>query len=205
MRVNLTIWIPNWFDRICAWPVLVFRQLKYGYPFRRISLTDVSGVAQAKTEGKLTIVDPDDYYRLSDFDWLTCGRDDNLYAARVIRSQTGRLNTILMHREITNAPKGLLVDHSNTNSLDNRKANLRPATPSQNSCNSRRDKSKTYSRYRGVSFSKRKGKWFAAIRANGKKLWLGYFDSELDAARAYDAAAQKYHRDFAQLNFPNQF
>jgi hypothetical protein len=80
---------------------------------------------------------------------------------------------------------------------------LRLATPSHNSCNSRRDKSKTYSRYRGVSFSKRKGKWFATIRHNGKKIWLGYFDDELSAARAYDEAAKKHHGEFARLNFAN--
>jgi hypothetical protein len=170
----------------------------------------VSGVAiakseaKAKEEGKFTIVDPGDFYFLNNFNWLTCGKNDNLYATRVIRTQTGRLNTILMHKEILKAPPGLLVDHTNTDSLDNRRANLRLATPSQNSCNSRRDKSNTYSRYRGVSFSKRKQKWFAAIRANGRKLWLGYFDNELDAAKAYDVAAREYHKDFARLNFPEE-
>jgi len=192
MSAKLTIPIPNWLDRIFAWPALFYRQRKYGFPFRRIALT----------EGQFTIVDPDDYYRLNAFYWLTCGRDDNLYAARVVRAQTGRLKTILMHRQILTAPTDLFVDHRNGHSLDNRKDNLRLSTPSQNSCNSRRDKSNTYSQYRGVSFSKRKGKWFAAIRANGKKLWLGYFDSELAAAKAYDRAARKYHGQFATLNFP---
>jgi len=191
MKVRFTINVPNCLDKFCSWPLLTYRRLRFGYPFRKIALT----------EGKFTIVDPSDFYLLNAFDWLTCGRDDNLYAARVIRSKTGQLNTILMHRQILNAPPGLLVDHSNTNSLDNRRENLRLATPSQNSCNSRRDKSKTYSRYRGVSFSKRKGKWFATIRVNGKKIWLGYFDNELDAAKAYDAAARMYHKEFAQLNF----
>jgi hypothetical protein len=98
-------------------------------------------------------------------------------------------------------PENLLVDHRNNDGLDNRRENLRLATPSQNSCNSRRDKSNTYSRFRGVSFSKRKQKWFAAIRANGRKLWLGYFNNELDAAKAYDNAARRYHKEFARLNF----
>ncbi len=207
MKLRLTIHVPNWLDRIFAWPTLFYRQRKYGYPFRRIALT----------EGKSTIVDPDDYYWLNAFCWLTCGRDDNLYAARVVRAHTGRLKTILMHRQILlglsavegNAPPALsgvegadlFVDHRNGHSLDNRKSNLRPATPSQNSCNSRRDKSNTYSQYRGVSFSKRKQKWFAAIRANGKKLWLGYFTNETDAAHAYDTAAKQYHGEFAVLNF----
>ena len=159
MTLHLTIRVPNWLDLLFAFPLLTFRRIRFGYPFRRIRLT----------EGKFTIVDPADFYRLNSFYWLTCGRNGNLYAARLIRTPTGRLNTILMHKEILDSPSGLLVDHINTDSLDNRRANLRLATHSQNSCNSRRDKSNTYSRFRGVSFSKRKQKWFAAIRADGKK------------------------------------
>jgi hypothetical protein len=196
---TIQIKVPNWLDFIFAFPLLTFRRFRFGYPFRRIRLT----------ECKFTIVDPADFYRLNSFYWLTCGKNDNLYAARLIRLKSGRLGTVLMHREIyfncSNAHLSNLsrsvVDHRNTDSLDNRRANLRLATHSQNSCNSRRDKSNTYSRYRGVSFSKRKGKWFAAIRANGRKLWLGYFDNEIDAARAYDTAARKYHGEFARLNF----
>jgi hypothetical protein len=208
--IKIKVKIPQWLDKFFTFPLLTYRRLRYGYPFRRIRLT----------EEKFTIVDPLDFYRLNSFDWLCSGRDDNLYAARVVRTPTGRLNTILMHRQIffncspacpstslagaqlSNFSRSGLVDHRNTDSLDNRRANLRLATPSQNSCNSRRDKSKTCSRYRGVSFSKRKQKWFAAIRADGRKLWLGYFDNELDAAKAYDNAARKYHKEFACLNFP---
>jgi hypothetical protein len=207
--IKIKVKIPQWLDKIFTWPLLTYRLLRYGYPFRRIRLN----------EGKFTIVDPGDFYRLNNFNWLTCGKNDNLYAARVVRTQTGRLNTILMHRQIffncspacpstslagaqlSNFSRSGLVDHTNTDSLDNRRSNLRLATPSQNSCNSRRDKSNTYSRFRGVSFSKRKQKWFAAIRANGKKIWLGYFKIEIDAARAYDRAARMYHKEFARLNF----
>jgi hypothetical protein len=46
-------------------------------------------------------------------------------------------------------------------------------------------------------------KWAAAIRCNNKTYHLGYFDDEVDAARAYDRAAKKYHRRFAALNFPD--
>ena len=123
--INIKVRIPVWLDRICTWPVMVYRQWKFGYPYRRIRLT----------EGKFTIVDPGDFYRLNSFNWLCSGRDENLYAARPIRTKTGRLNTILMHKEILKAPPGLLVDHTNTNSLDNRRSNLRLVTRKENLSN----------------------------------------------------------------------
>jgi len=109
-----------------------------------------------------------------------------------------------MHREIMQAPAGLLVDHRNRNTLDNRRENLRLATRSQNSCNSRIDKSKATSQFRGVQYWKRRGRWVAKIKHKGKETWLGSFDNEIDAARAYDDAAKKYHGEFARLNLPDE-
>jgi hypothetical protein len=192
MKLRFSITVPNWIDRIFTRPLLTYRRLRFGYPFRRIRLI----------EGKFAIVDPADFYRFNSFIWLTCGSNGNPYAARLIRMRTGWLKTVVMHKEILDAPPGLYVDHRNTNSLDNRRANLRLATPSQNCCNSRRDKSHTHSRFRGVSFNKRAGKWYSSIRFTGKRIWLGLFVNEIDAAKAYDNAAREYHKDFARLNFP---
>jgi hypothetical protein len=100
-------------------------------------------------------------------------------------------------------PKGLLVDHRNGDGLDNHRDNLRIATRSQNACNRHNTKSKASCRFSGLFFDKRRGKWMSRIVVNGK-IFLGYFDSEIDAARAYDAAAKKYHGEFARLNFPEE-
>jgi hypothetical protein len=105
-----------------------------------------------------------------------------------------------LNRVIMDAPPGLLVDHRNNDTLDNRRANRRLATCSQNRINSRRDKSRTSSRYVGVSLEKGRGKWLAYISYNGKRIHLGRFDDEIEAAKAYDEAAKKYHGEFARLN-----
>jgi hypothetical protein len=108
-----------------------------------------------------------------------------------------------MHRQIIkDVPFGYCIDHINGSGLDNRRANLRLATASQNAANSRHRKSR--SGFKGVAFAKDKRRWRASIVANGCRKHLGYFTNPRDAALAYDHAAQKYHKQFAALNFPSQ-
>jgi len=190
MKVNLTIGIPSWLDRICAWPAMRYRKRKYGYPFRRIYLG----------EGKFTIVDSPDYCRFDIFNWCPNENGPNTYAVRVVTVSKRSIKLVSLHREIMNHPKGLLVDHRNGDSLDNRRANLRIATKTQNTCNSRKRKN-TSSRFIGVCFHKRSKLWAARIKYRGKDIWLGYFDSEIEAGKTYDEAAKKYHGEFARLNF----
>jgi len=108
-----------------------------------------------------------------------------------------------MHREIAQTPEGLECDHINGNSLDNRKANLRSATRQQNCWNSRKRRPKSLSKYKGVSWNKRGQPWKAMLTANGKTMYLGCFDNQKQAAKAYDTAAKKYYGKFAALNFPS--
>jgi hypothetical protein len=174
--------------------VLVYRLWKYGYTYRRIYLG----------EGKFTIVDPPDYYWLNYFHWCASGEDDRIYAARFNNNNNRKPKTLLLHREIVKPAKGLLVDHRNGNRLDNRRTNLRFATRSENQFNKCKTSRKTPSRFKGVFFEKQRGKWSARIGYYGKRTRLGYFDSEIDAAKAYDEAAKKYHGEFARLNFPEK-
>lgn len=148
-------------------------------------------------KGQFAIVDDEDYDWLSQRKWQfgTGG-----YAGRIQR--VGRKTTpLLMHRVIMNAPDGTEVDHRNRNKLDNRKSNLRLCTPSQNQANTPKRGTGT-SRYKGVSWAKSCDRWIAHIHINRKTRHVGSFTSELDAAKAYDAAAREYFGSFAYLNFP---
>ena len=193
MKVNLTIRIPIWLDVIFVWPVMVYRQLKFGYTYRKIYLD----------EGKWTILDQQDYYRLGNFKWHVTGTNSRFYAVRSIKVDNTHTTRMYLHREIMNAPKGLVVDHKDGNSFDNRRANLRLATRSQNSCNKRK-RANTSSRFIGVYWDKAKRKWVARIKYQGKSRMLGNFVNEIDAAKAYDAAANKYFGEFARLNLPEE-
>ena len=105
-----------------------------------------------------------------------------------------------MHRQITSAPRGLIVDHININTLDNRKANLRFATFEQNCWNSRRGINEGTSKYRGVDWMKKAKKWRAKFKHNHKMVHLGVFDDEKEAARAYNKAVSEHRGEFAVLN-----
>ncbi|NQT03512.1 MAG: HNH endonuclease [Planctomycetes bacterium] len=174
--------------------VLLYRRARYGYPFRRIPLT----------RGKYSIVDPKHFERLNKHKWYASeGSSGTFYAARCAWDPVNKKKrTIKMHREILNPPHPLVVDHINHNGLDNRQANLRPATKSQNTINKPYKKKKgAHSKYHGVTWQKSIKKWQAQIRAKGLHRVIGYFDDEIAAAKAYDQAARKYHREFAVLNF----
>ncbi len=189
--ISVSLRIPIWLDIIFAWPVMICRKLKYGYTFRRIYLG----------EGEWTKVDQEDYRRFGKYKWNVIGTGKNLYAVRHVKVGPRKTKMVRLHREILNAPKGKLVDHKLGDSLDNRRENLRLATHSQNQCNKRKTRSKTSSRYRGVYFDKRRTRWQAYIKYNGKRKYLGSFGDEMEAALAYDRAAREYHKEFARLNF----
>jgi hypothetical protein len=156
------------------------------------------------TKGQVAIADDADYEWLSRWKWQAHWNKGtrSFYASRADYSN-GRnaQRVIIMHREIIGATEGQHADHVNHGTLDNRRANLRFATSSQNSC-SRRKQTNNTSGYKAVNWEKNKNKWRARIKLNGKKRSLGYFTDPVLAAQAYDKAALELHGEFACINFP---
>ncbi len=184
--------MPNWLAGPLVFVMLLYRRARYGYPFRRIPLT----------QGKYAIVDPEDFERLNKHKWYAARHGKIYYAQRTLWRKNEKTTTIAMHRLVIKVPEGMVADHINHNGLDNRKANLRPATPAQNIYNRPiAKKQNARSRFRGVTWCRAKKKWLALIRINGRNKFLGYFHDEKQAAKAYDSAAKKHHGDFAVPNF----
>lgn len=150
------------------------------------------------TKGYWATVDASDYHLVAGKPWhaLVCGGGKRIYASR--STNPGHL---LMHRLILGLTDlGTFADHVDGNGLNNCRRNLRACNENENARNvpKRRDGS---SRFKGVSWRQDGRKWAAGIRVGGKRIHLGIFRLERQAARAYDAAALRLHGQFARLNF----
>ena len=222
-----------------------------------IALTNTDDVA---------LVSKEDYNRLKDIPWYKSAYG---YAIKNFYRGDNKWEVVRMHREVIGAKDGQHVDHINGDKLDNRRSNLRIATPLQNNWNKGltarnssgykgvserngryesyirnrgilehlgtyeskedaakaynvkaeeyfgefawlndvdhkgfkiRDKHVPYSKFRGTWYHKDKNKWYAGITHKGKQMHLGSFESEIDAAKAYNKAAIEYHKERAVLN-----
>lgn len=144
------------------------------------------------TRGKWTLVDDDVFEALRGRRVWVCGIGK--YAQiRILDDKT----PFGLHRFVLGLTRHdkAIADHINGNTLDNRRANLRIATPSQSAMNTR---PKSKRRYKGMTFGY--GKWQAKIRVDGKVISLGAYATEVEAARAYNEAAKRLHCEFAWLN-----
>jgi HNH endonuclease/AP2 domain len=153
-------------------------------------------------KGEWTIIDIDIFAWACEGKWRVFRQGKRCGLAkekckRVVRYHDGR--TSLMHREITNAPKGLVVDHKNHQTVDNRRSNLRVCTVRENNLNCR-GQSSTSSRFKGVAWEKRSGKWKVITGKTYEKVYLGAFDCEIEAARTYNKYAKEHYGPMAYLN-----
>jgi len=152
------------------------------------------------TRGYTALIDDDDR-ELALHKWHSREDATTVYVIRSTPRINGKQQTVLLHRLIMSRMIGRqlgtqeFVDHINRNGLDNRRENLRLATSSENSHNSRKHVDNT-SGFKGVT--RDNNKWKAQICVNRKVIHLGNFNTPEEAHAAYVEAALKYHGKFAR-------
>jgi endogenous inhibitor of DNA gyrase (YacG/DUF329 family) len=151
------------------------------------------------TRGKFALVDDDLFDELAQRPWVYWKG----YAAHSRSDGTPHQ----LHVFIVRPGPGIEVDHKNGDPLDNRRENLRSANDFEQARNTKKKRLArgATSRFKGVYYARQKRgskRWIAMIRVDGIRRWLGGFESEDEAARAYDAAARSAYGEFASLNFP---
>jgi hypothetical protein len=151
------------------------------------------------TQGKVAIVDDDDFEYLNQWKWFANKMKGKFYVGRSITVSKNKKIRISMHRFIMKPEKCMVIDHLDGNPLNNQKNNLRICTRAENMRNYKLPVNNT-SGFKGVYWHKITSKWMAYICFNNKIFHLGLFHVLKDAARAYNAAALKYHGEFANLN-----
>lgn len=154
------------------------------------------------TKGQIAWVDDWNFEWINQWKWSASwsGKTKSYYAVRV-KWNGGNQQYVAMHRVIMNTPRGLVCDHINHDTLLNLESNLRNCSFAENGRNRGKGKNNT-SGYKGARWAGWANKWRARIMYNGKDIHLGYYDTIVEAALAYDRKAKELFGEFALLNFP---
>jgi hypothetical protein len=145
-------------------------------------------ISLAKSNLK-AIVDDEDFLKVSDRVW--CFGSHGYASAHDKEAwKSKRKSSVLMHRFITDCPKGFQIDHINGNKLDNRRENLRIVTTKENQRNLHKTRNNKRNLY-GL-FQNSGGSWYARITHDGMVSKCGPFETELEAAKFYNYLAEHF-------------
>lgn len=154
---------------------------------------------------KILLSDKKNYCLLDDEDWFLCSKyswsiTNQGYVRTLLKTVNRKRYYVNMHRFILNLidPK-IIVDHINMDKTDNRKSNLRICKHQQNQFNRPYQINNKWN-YKGVSFCKRKNRFRALIKLNGKQIYIGVYKTPIEAALAYNAKAKELFGEYAYLN-----
>lgn len=145
-----------------------------------------------KNPGLVALVDDEDFESISKWKWYAKKGKQTFYA---VRSDNKAGKMIRMHRQIMSLLVGQIIDHKDHNGLNNQKSNLRMATYSQNCANRKRGNSGKY-----VGVTRMNDRYISIISINRRPFRIGVFDTEIDAAIAFNKKALELHGEFASLN-----
>jgi len=164
------------------------------------------------SKGYVALVDDEDFGWLSQWKWHVADYGSCVYAKHTVKNSSG-FHSLWMHRLILEAPPNMQVDHIDGCGWNNQKKNLRLCTARENSYNKSSIKGSS-SDFVGIYLNKSSRKtnsevpspcnWRADISVGGKKIHLGYFKTEEEAAEARDIASLRLYGEFAKLNFPEK-
>jgi|ERR1041385_872703 hypothetical protein len=144
---------------------------------------------------RLAAIDEEDWKRCKLYNWGVVRPLTGIHIRATVNGSKVNLSNFIINDFRS------IIDHIDRNPFNNQRSNLRVCTQSQNLANSTKRKG-TISKYKGVTWDKSRNVWKAQIQFEYKHINIGYFNSENEAARAYDRKAKRLFGEFAVLNFP---
>jgi hypothetical protein len=151
------------------------------------------------TNGGVALVDDEDFGEISCFKWYAHKEYGIIYAWRHQYNGYREYREVKMHRQIMKAKTGEIIDHADSNGLNNQKSNLRFCSFSQNNMNSRISRNNV-SGFKGVSYHRQNKRWRATINKDRKQVSLGCYGTPEAAALAYNRKATELFGEFARPN-----
>lgn len=161
-------------------------------------------LVRLRNSSLFAVVDDEDFESVNACPWYVMKVNGvPKYAHHMDRDEHGKTISVLMHRYIMQAIPGSWVNHRDRDGFNNQRSNLRVCWPFQTQQNRRRNSNSTWL-YKGVRWRSDVGKWRADIQHKGKKINIGYYTSDVQAAMAYDVLARRFFGEFANVNFPDE-